>query len=753
MQEDHVPFTEIRQIIAADQRCCEVTPENDQVWELDTSRGEPPALALQTTYGLRAYGMRVFPRFIYNKVPVSDPRAFVVHPSVAFSAPNFVELDYSPIHFIDVNQKVWVPNSHTLVGLVTLTNTSESMLQFGMEWVAQLNPLVTGSHMSAEQISVNTVLQGQSGHLHPVFFLTGGPQASLSAFPSLGIQVALTAHSSRQFSWALASLESTDASFYEARKSTAYSLDNEQVKLQMQLLQQTIGFDFGDSQKDSALAQSQRRVFQLLLPPYKEFNHVSCLVNRLPDQGYHPPENEKGTSNDWGVQRIMDLFEISRMLLPARPDLVKGLLQNVFDQQAGDGRIHAQTGWNGSITSLAAAPLSVSLALDLFEYTQDIDWLAQIYPALIRSVRVWFEPDHDRDSDGWPEWDHLLQTGLLDSSSLDPQTRSNLEEMIRCAEWPDLAALLFRECQGLIKMARLVEEEQDLAWLEDRVALLQEQLQDCWDDRQAIYRCRDHSTHAIDEGKILHRMKQDGSAEIRTKMAFPSRICVKITPRDGGKRQVECTLRGVCNRHEKKVVLSAKEFDLVENTWLVVTKEVFSTLKQVSVTGLKKGDLLLVETPDFALRAPDFMIPLWAGVPSVAEAEKMILQGCKVLDAAKEDLPSYLKIMWLEGLLRYNRDDLAGIFYQKWFFSSTKNLPCSSLHNQLPILPLLQILGIHKIGTDMLELEGFNQFFPKVNVQYRRIRLALDAAQTVVTDLNGESVTITDPAAQRIVLS
>ena len=153
---------DIRQIIAADHRCGEINPDNDQVWELNTSRGEPPAVALQTTYGLRAYGMRVFPRFTQNKIPVSDPHAFSIRPALEFSAPNFVSLTYSPIQCIDVNQKVWVPDSQTLVGQITINNTTGAMIQLEMEWVVQLNPLFSGTSMTATQISVNTVLQGSN---------------------------------------------------------------------------------------------------------------------------------------------------------------------------------------------------------------------------------------------------------------------------------------------------------------------------------------------------------------------------------------------------------------------------------------------------------------------------------------------------------------------------------------------------------------------------------------------------------------
>ncbi|PKN88209.1 MAG: hypothetical protein CVU45_07840, partial [Chloroflexi bacterium HGW-Chloroflexi-7] len=170
----------LRQIIAADQRCSTITPEDDQIWELEPSRGEPPGLAFQTTYGLRAYGIRVFPRFSIKKVPVSDPRSFTAKPVVNDVAPNFIELQYSPFSTLDVIQKTWVPDSHTLTAQVALTNSSSGLVQVWMEWIVQLNPLLTGSPMTAAQISVNTVLQGQTGNLYPVFLLTGGPRGDLS---------------------------------------------------------------------------------------------------------------------------------------------------------------------------------------------------------------------------------------------------------------------------------------------------------------------------------------------------------------------------------------------------------------------------------------------------------------------------------------------------------------------------------------------------------------------------------------------
>ena len=50
--------------LAADARLTSTNYTDDQIWELSLGGGEPAALALQTTYGLRAHWMRLFPRFV-----------------------------------------------------------------------------------------------------------------------------------------------------------------------------------------------------------------------------------------------------------------------------------------------------------------------------------------------------------------------------------------------------------------------------------------------------------------------------------------------------------------------------------------------------------------------------------------------------------------------------------------------------------------------------------------------------------------
>ncbi len=757
---------ELRQIIAADQRCSTITPEDDQIWELEPTRGEPPGLAFQTTYGLRAYGIRVFPRFSVNKVPVSDPRSFASKPVLNDVAPNFLELQYSPFPSLDVIQKVWVPDSHTLTAQVAVTNTSKALIQLWMEWVVQLNPLLTGSPMTAAQISVNTVLQGQTGALYPVFLLTGGPRGDLSAFPSLGIEVTLPPHSGRQFTWALATLGSTDESFYAARKATSYTLDNEQIKIHMLQKGQGISFDFSDAVLNQKLDQSQRRVFQLVYPPYRNLQYPWYVAKRDPEHGNLPTENSSGYSADWGIQKMTDLWALSRVLLPLRSDLIQGMLQNLLNQQGLDGTLYAQLNWNGKVTNLAAAPLAASLAAEVYEAIGDKEWLAQNYAALVRSVKIWFQPENDKDGDGWPEWQHLLQTGL--GEGLSREQKDKLEVLIQSAEWPSLAALLLNECRALKKLANWVNDPSDLDWLETQITRLDQLLKDCWDPKRGFYAFRDQTGHYSQAGKNLHTFKQNGVSEDISPLTHPSRLVIRVKMKDAANRSVECQVKGVVQHHERTVTFSAKELRWEDENGLMVSEAVFSSVKKITVSGLNKGESLSLETPDHYHQSPDFIISLWAGVPNKAQTDVLIKNGIRYLDGHFSETPHFLKIMWLEALCQAGRKELASRYIKNWYLgilpsneqseSQTMARPMDSmttigLEQLIPFKTMLGLLGIDRISDEEVILAGFNDFFPKVNVQYKKFMLDLEEGQAKIENLNGESVIVIEPGPHRIKLS
>jgi len=656
---------DIKHILAADYRLGKIDPEDDQVWEMDTSSGEPPALALRTSYGLRALGMRLFPRFTLNHNSIVDPRTFSKRPTVTFTAPNFLAIQFTPYYSLDVQFKVWVPDSHNLVGQVTLTNSTAQLLKVEMEWVAQLNPLLVGTPMTTTQISVNTVLQGQTGNLFPVFFLTGGPRGDFSAFPSLGVEVSLPPKASRQFSWALSSMDSVEASFYEARKSTAWSLDNEHLKLIMMKRQQTLSFDSDKSSLGTSLEQSQDRAFQLILPPAGSLNWTRYMNDRNPDRSSSARGRTGSQTITEEIQTLPEIYQFSRLLTPNRTDLVKEMLQNFLDQQGVDGTIYSQLGRAGRVTSFAAFPLLSSLILEVFKYTDDKQWLKQCYPSLLRAIKVWFNIDHDLDSDGWPEWQHLLQTGFLESPYVDLDSKFTWEALIRTAEWPSLAALLWRECQDLKKIAQEMSDESELDWLDFHIGQLGKFLDEAWSEKFGFLPLRDKISHSTQKGVRLHTFRQNGRKVIGKEFSDPARLCIRVSTAAGQAIPIECAIQGVVNSREMVAKVSGRHFNWVEGDALAISEEGFSRVDDISISGLKKGDSVIIESPDFTTRHPDFMVPLWTGCLSDERAKKLIQGSLDYMENIPQSFPLYLKIMWLEGLNRYGFGELACIFFFK----------------------------------------------------------------------------------------
>ena len=151
-------------ILAADARLSIPDYLNDHVWELVLGGGEPAALALRTTYGLRAKSMRVFLRFSENGKSVSDPSAFTLPPTVRRFYPNFLILEYTPLPNIDVVIEYWVPQSNAVSGRVTVANRSNANRKVRLEVCALLTP-IQGQGMTNTQMQLVNVLTGQTGDL------------------------------------------------------------------------------------------------------------------------------------------------------------------------------------------------------------------------------------------------------------------------------------------------------------------------------------------------------------------------------------------------------------------------------------------------------------------------------------------------------------------------------------------------------------------------------------------------------------
>src|SRR3989304_4765385 len=122
--------------LAADARFGPTDYADDQIWELALAGGDPPAMALRTTYGLRARDMRLFPGFREGETVIPDP-----HPVAGQSPP---------------------------------TNESPAARAIRFRLSAVLKSLDGGTVMGPTRSGGIQFLQGQTGNLIPVVVMNGG---------------------------------------------------------------------------------------------------------------------------------------------------------------------------------------------------------------------------------------------------------------------------------------------------------------------------------------------------------------------------------------------------------------------------------------------------------------------------------------------------------------------------------------------------------------------------------------------------
>ena len=650
-------------ILAADAAEGNVDVCNDHIWRLTTEDGEPKALSLSTTFGLRAYGMRIFPRFHMNGEIVTNPNSLSQYPKLQFYSSSFAEIDFKPFPSIDATLRLWVPASQILVGQVSLTLNTDQTESMLMEWAASLEPFPGGTTMSPVDQKINTILAGKTRDLEPVFLMTGMPRANSSAYPSLTLELALRPSVPRQFTWVLSSLENKDLSFYTARRYTASSLESEQLR--QEILQSKQFFIMGSQNNsfDSRIRSSQIRINQLILPPFGKFHHPTLVNTRMPDHGYSRSHDGSDSGSAWGIQTSLDTFLAARMLLPGHPDILKGLLQNFLDQQGDNGTLDMLTSWTGKRSGKIATPLCAELALDLYSYTQDTDWLGRVFPQLLQGLNAWFSPVADRDQDGFPEWQHILQTGL--SSPANNSDEEILETLVKCAESPALAALLYKECESLLVLADTLGITDPNEWLNQKARLLKELVQSCWNEKRGFFQYRDYLNHTLKTSPKVISYKRNGHFPIAAQKSNASSAIVRIerltdTPL-GLKIQIQTANQTLTVTERSFVWRGAKG--------LAVLDIPIGEMQSIDIRELKKSESLYLSEPAFDHFDASAIIPFWAGCASTDQLRRFVeVNLAPFEDMAKaEQLPAYIKCMLLETLIKNRYPEQALKLFESWY--------------------------------------------------------------------------------------
>jgi hypothetical protein len=771
--------------LAADARLCKPDYVNDHIWEVElgATEAERSAVSLVTTFGLRARSMRLFLRFTENNIAVTNLNTFVSKPSLRRFYPNFLTLDFVPLENLHVTTEFWVPESHAVAGRVILTNKSNAVRQLKLEVCAALAPLDGQSIIPTQQQLVN-ILAGQTSGIAPVIFMTGGPKHGPGPQPSLLLDLELGPGSTRQITFAEAALDTVATSFELARRSAARPWEAERTRIEMLDASQVLDIRTGDSDWDAALSFSQKAAHGLFFSGSEQLPNPSFVNARHIDNGFSRKGDGADYPPSWNGQSVLEAYYLSSILHGA-PQVTKNLILNFISTQNEDGEVDSKPGLAGQRGKLIAAPLLASLAWKYYQATQDETFLTDAYPKLIKFFWSWFSSAHDRNRDGAPEWDHILQTGFDDNPIFDVWHPWSQGLDISLVHSPSLEAMLYREARSIAKIANeLGKPEEETMLVQSQAETLKTSLIASWNANQSFYSYRDRETGLVSTGKIIAKKKGDGNMRPKAEFEVGVRLLVEIQTKSPAAKRPEVEISEYFSKSKGEVeTILGHQFQWRTGGLVATTQKLFTRVGRVSVRGLDEKDKIIVKLIDTTGEDITLALPLWAGIPEAQQANAMI--GRNISTADRFDRPFGLPSLPLspdpdddtvsmsvalpwnqligEGLLAYGfRAEATRLtahlmnaviknlkqnhaFYQRYHAEKGAGIgERNSLQGFAPVGLFMQSLGVTVLSSTKVKLEGRNLFPWPVTIKYKGLTVVRGIEQTVVTFINGESVIVKD---------
>lgn len=771
--------------LAADSRLSSPDYVNDHIWEVELGTSDPPAISLYTTFGLRARSMRLFLRFTENNRPVADPKDFLSKPSLRRFYPNFLAFDFVPFENLQAAAEFWAPESHALAGRVLITNNSNAMRQLKLEVCAMLAPLDGKSIIPTQQQMVN-ILAGQTSGITPVVFMTGGAKHGPGPYPSLLLDLELGPGAARQIAFAHAALDTIPASFELARHTAARAWEAERTRIEMLDASQVLDIRTGDPDWDAALAFSQRAAHTLFFTGGEHLPNPTFVYARHADHGFSPRGDGTDYPPAWSGQSPLEAYYISSITHGA-PQITKGLLLNFLSTQNEEGEVDNKPGPAGQRAKLLAAPLLASLAWRYFLSTRDESFLGEVFPKLLRFFWAWFSAAHDRDRDGAPEWDHILQTGFDDNPIFDVWHPWSQGLEISWVHSPSLEAMLYHEAQSLVRMARaLGKPGEETALVQARAETLKTSIEAGWNARSSYYSYRDRETGLSSNGRVIAGKKGDGNMRPKFTSEKPVRLLIEIQTKNPAARRPNVEIHEYFAKAQGEVeTVLSHQFQWHTGGLVATSRKTFSRVGRVTVRGLDEKDRINVKVVDTSGEDITLALPVWAGVPDEQRTQALIEGNLTAperfdrpfgmpslllpegLEAESVSLSVHLPWNQLigEGLLAYGfRAEAARLtaHMMKAVIRDLKQNRCfhqyyhaergtgigerNTLHGFAPVGLFMQVLGVTILSDTRVKLEGKNPFPWPVTIKYRGLTIVRGPDQTVLTFVNGEGVIVKDEA-------
>lgn len=754
-----LPPSPVSLTLAADCRLVETDYLDDQIWELRLG-GEPPGLALETTYGLRARMMTVFPSFQWFGRTRADPTSFSEPPILVQAFPNYLRLRCRPFDQLEVEAEYWAYDSHTVLGRLSLLNTSEVPQEHRLRLHALLRPADGGQPMAERNLQGATVLVGKTSKLEPMLFLAGGAFADMLVHPALTVGQLLQPGEPQRLVWVASGQRTAAAGFEVARRAVDLAWDQEVGRIE-RVNGGWVEVETGDPDWDAALWMAQKAGLGCLLSSSHHLPFSSAVAKRGIDDGYSAKGDGRDHADAWSGQGAFAAFALASQIRAAAPKQVEGLLHNFFYTQSARGEVDRRPGLAGQRAGDHCPPLLATIAWRLYRQTGSKDFLRELAGPLTDYFNAWFDRKRDRDGDGLPEWENPVQSGYPESPTFVQWADWGQGLDIRLAECPDLAAYLARDCISLIAIHEAVGRTEAIPPLEAKLSGLRQALARAWSEKDGRWLPLDRDTHVSGDGKRLGKLKGAGRIAVGKKFEPEVRLVVRLLGPEEDAHRAQITIHGRGPKGQFRTErIERGDIHWFWNVGTVTSENTFASVEKVAVKGLSKVFRVEVHLPDSQRPDVTQWLPLWSGAVNASQVEQALatllrpegLWRSAGIASVPADSTDYLpdehfeacgvRPLWNEmlgeALLEAGRSERAAVLVDRLMAAAIGSLksgnqfhayyhpdrlegmgPRGHSAGLAPLGLFLRTLGVHLVHGRRVEIRGANPFPWPVTIRWR----------------------------------
>ena len=456
----------------------------------------------------------------------------------------------------------------------------------------------------------------------------------------------------------------------------------------------------------------------------------------------------------------------------------KDFLNIIFTNQRIDGQIY----WNipEPISSLKgnAIPILSNLVWQIYESTQDIDWLNQIYPNLKKFLLSWFSEFNDKDQDGCPEWRNPYQVGFSETLLYQQHPIMLHPYFFRQFEHPGLLSLLIDDflCLSEIAQELSIMDEQHL-W-QERANMLSQHLQKFWDKENSTYQVIDYFTHQNPQPVHLLDGKSEIHSQEKLNLLQNCRIRIDLVIDGAFTRPVQIKIEGKSGSINIKETINFAEMIWAENKGTAISQYTYTIIEKVIIKGIKEDEYWQIEGLHFDYHDISMLLPHIKNTSKPAEQivykKHLNTYGLSLL-YEQNDKTCLTSMPWhtiiLEKFIKNSDYSSATDLILRMLNSSSIQFTqknglyeyfdcisaagygkCNHIHGLFPQSLLLNLLGIKKMSQEEIYITHFNPFSILFTVQYKGMKLKL-FSDSVEIHFRGFVTHITQTGYHRIRLS